>query len=209
MHGIAGLEGDDAAPAQARELGPKFRRSQSQRPEIIVCRSLCAFDAAAHVPGIGLVHRVIRAGMGLAGAVEHRIGFRLAVGLPYVLDVQDGQHDAFGIAQRDLAAARFEGFGEVFADVQRDGHGPEQSAGQLHVMTDAFVVGAIHEATKRGKTAAEQQFQIAKLAGGQVPRGPLARASFQFVDGFRLGDKINKFSTVRGNKVTARSAQTL
>ena len=209
MHGIARLKGDDAAPAQASEFGAKFRRSQSQRAEIIVCRSLCAFEAAADVPGIGLVHGVIRAGMGLAGAIEHGFGFRVAVGLPYVLDVQDGQHDAFGIAQRNFAAARLEGLGEVLADVQRDGHGPEQPAGQLHVLTDAFVVGAIHESAQRGEAAAEQQLEIAKLAGGQVPRGPLARVSFQFVDGFRLGDEINKFSTVWGNKVTARSTQTL
>ena len=32
---------------------------------------------------------------------------------------------------------------------------------------------------------------------------------FQLVDGFRLGDKIDKFSTVRRDQVTARSAQTL
>jgi hypothetical protein len=43
--------------------------------------------------------------MGLAGAVEHRLGFGVAVGLPDILDMQHRQHDAFRIAQRDLAAA--------------------------------------------------------------------------------------------------------
>ena len=44
--------------------------------------------------------------MGFASAVEYRLGFRRAVGLPYILDVEHCQHDAFGIAQRNLAAAR-------------------------------------------------------------------------------------------------------
>ncbi len=55
MHGIAGLEGDDAAPAQAGKFGAQFRRSQTQRAEIVVRRRLQAFERAADIPGIGLV----------------------------------------------------------------------------------------------------------------------------------------------------------
>ena len=53
--------------------------------------------------------------MRLAGAVEDSLRFCFAVRLPDVLDVQDGEHDAFGIAQRDLAAAWFERFSKIFA----------------------------------------------------------------------------------------------
>ena len=38
VHGIAGLEGDDAAPAQASEFGAQFRGSQAQRAEVVVRR---------------------------------------------------------------------------------------------------------------------------------------------------------------------------
>ena len=33
---------------------------------------------------------------------EDGLAFGLAIGLPDVLDVEDGEHDAFGIAQGDL-----------------------------------------------------------------------------------------------------------
>ena len=208
VHGIAGLEGDDAAPSQAGEFGAKFRRSQAQRTEIIVGGRLSALDASAHIPWIRLVDRVIRAGMGFAGAVEYRLGFGLPVGLPDVLDMQHRQHYSFGIAQCDFAAARLQRLGELFADVKRDRHGPQHTAGQLHVVAYAFVVGAIHESAQGRKPAAQQQLKIAELARGQVPRRPLAGVGFQLVDGFRLGDKIDKFSTVGRDQMTTRSAQT-
>src|SRR5438876_11546065 len=108
MHGIAGLEGDDPAPAQTREFGPEFSGSKPQSADVIMRRHLKALDAAADIPRVGLVHYKVRAGMRLAGAVEDRLGFSFAIRLPDVLDVQRGQHDAFGIPQRDLAAAGFE-----------------------------------------------------------------------------------------------------
>ena|SRR5438477_9526434 len=87
MHRVAGLESDDPAPAQARKFSAEFSRSQPQRAKVIVRRHLQALDAAADVPGVGLVHCVIRTGMGLAGAVEDRLRLGLAVGLPDFLDV--------------------------------------------------------------------------------------------------------------------------
>ena len=124
VHGIARLEGDDASPSQAGELGAEFGWSQAQRTEIIVRGSLSALDASAHIPGIRLVDRVIRARMGFAGAVEYRLGLGLPVGLPDVLDMQHCQHYSLGIAQGDFAAARLQRLGELFAHVERDRHGP-------------------------------------------------------------------------------------
>ena len=165
--------------------------SQSQRTEIIVRGRLSALDAAAHIPWIGLVDHVIRARMGFAGAVEYGLGLGLAVGLPDIFHVQHRQHDAFRVAQCDFAAARLQRLGKLFAHVKRDGHRPQHSAGQLHFAAYAFVVGTIHESAQGRKAAAQQQLKIAKLARGQVPRGPLAGVGFQLVDGFRLGDKID------------------
>ena len=51
--------------------------------------------------------------------------------------------------------------GKLLGDVERDRHGPEHAAGQAHVVADALVVGAIHEAAQGRESAAQQQFQIA------------------------------------------------
>ena len=106
VHRVARLEGNHAAPSETSELSPQFRRRMAQRTEIIVRGSLQAFDAPADVPRIRLVHRVVSAGMCLAGAIKHRFGFGSSIGLPDFLYVQHGQHDALGIAQRNFAAAR-------------------------------------------------------------------------------------------------------
>ena len=101
---------------------------------------------------------------------ENGFGFRRAVGLPDVFDVQDGEHDAFGIAQGDFAAAGLELLREFFGDVERDRHRPENAAGQPHVAADAFVVGLVHEAGERREAAAQQQFEVADLARRSGPR---------------------------------------
>src|SRR5579864_813045 len=106
MHRIASLEGNDAAPSQTGELGAQLRWSETESAEIIVRRNLHAFDASTDVPRIGLVHRVVRARMGFAGAVKNRLSLGRAVGLPDFFDVEHGEHDAFEIAQSNLAGAR-------------------------------------------------------------------------------------------------------
>ncbi len=145
MHRVAGLKGHQSPPSQTCELGTQFRRSKPQRAEVVVRRHLQTFQSPTHVPGIGLVHRIIGAGVSRAGAVEYGFGFRGAVGLPNVFYREHRQHHAFGIAQGDLAAAGFQGLGKGFGDVERDGHGPEHAAFQPHVVAYAFVVGPRHE----------------------------------------------------------------
>ncbi len=186
VHRIARLERNHAAPAFAGKFGAKFGGSQTQSAEIIMRRNLHAFDFSADVPRIRLIDGVIGAGMRRAGAGKNRFSFGFAIGLPDVLHVQHGEHHAFGIAQRDLAAARRELLGEFFGDVERDGHGPENAAGQAHVVADAFVIGARHETAQRRKSAGDQQFQIADLAGGKIPRRPFLGMGLQFGDFFRL-----------------------
>ena len=169
MHGIARLEGHDFGPAHAAELGAQVGGSEAQRAEIIMRRSLYLFHLSAHVPGIRFVDGVIGARMRGAGGTENRLGFGFAIRLPHIFNAEHGEHHPFGIAQCDLAAARRQFLGEVFAHIERDRHGPQGAVCQTHVVADALVIGAVHEATQRRETAAHQQFQIAKLARGQVP----------------------------------------
>ena len=166
VHRIAGLEGDNTAPSEASKFGAQFRRSEAQCTEIIMRRCLQTLDATAHVPRVGLVHRVVGAGMGFAGAVEYGLGFGRAVGLPDFFDVQHGEHHAFGVAQRNFAAAGRELLGKFFGDIERDRHRPKHTAGQAHVVANAFVVGFGHKAAQRRESSAHEQFQVANLAGG-------------------------------------------
>ena len=107
--------------------------------------------------------------MDVTRAIEDRLGFGLAVGLPHVFDVQNRQHHAFGIAQRNFAAARLEGLGEVVSDIQGDGHGPQNATGQTHVVAHTLVIRARQEATQWREATAHQQFKIAELTRRQVP----------------------------------------
>ena len=50
MHGIAGLKGDDAAPAQPGKLGAQFRRSQANGSEVIMGSGMNSLHASSHVP---------------------------------------------------------------------------------------------------------------------------------------------------------------
>jgi len=166
VHGISRLKRDHLGPAFAGKLGANFCGSEADGAEIVVRRNLQGFDFAADIPGIRLVHDVIGAGMGGAGAGENRLCFGFAIGLPYIFHMHHGEHHAFGITERDLARARSELLGEVFRHVQGDGHGPKNSAGQSHVFANAVVVGARHEAAERRESAGDQQLQITELAAG-------------------------------------------
>src|SRR5260221_7390499 len=108
-----------------------------------MARELEPFEAASDIPGIAPVHQVSDAGVGHAGAVEDGLAFGLAVRLPDVLDMENRDHHAFGIAQGDLAAAGFERFGEGLRDIEGDRHWPKNTAGELHVAAYALVVGFV------------------------------------------------------------------
>ncbi len=52
VHGVASLKGNDPAPAQPGEFGPKFSRGKPQRAEVVMRGQLQALDAAArHTTG--------------------------------------------------------------------------------------------------------------------------------------------------------------
>ncbi len=129
---------------------------------------LQSFQCATHVPGVRLVDGVVCAGMRLACRPENALGFGLPIRLPDIFDVQHCQHHAFAIAQSDLAAG-LQFFGKLFSHIERDRHRPDHATLQAHVVTDALVIRAIHEAAQRRESAAQQQFDVTNLSRGQVP----------------------------------------
>ena len=205
MHGIAGLECNHAPPAQARKFRAQLRGRQAQGTKIVMGGRLQAFQSATHVPGIRLVDSIVCPGMRLAGSSEYALGFRLPIGLPDIFDVQHRQHHAFAIAQSDLAAARLQFLGELFGHIERDGHRPDHATLQAHVVTDAFVIRTIHEAAQGRESAAQQQFDITNLSRRQVPRRPFFGMRFQIGGARRLGNEVDQFPAMRGDKMARRS----
>src|ERR1700688_4053671 len=118
MHGIAGLERHDGGPSQASEFGAQVRRSQAQRAEIIMRRRLYSFDLSAHIPWVRFVDGVIGAGVRGAGGTKYRLCFSFPIRLPDIFYMKNCEHHAFGIAQRDLAAARCEFLREILAYIE-------------------------------------------------------------------------------------------
>ena len=108
MHRVARLECDHLAPARICELSAQFRGSWPKRLEIVMARELQAFKAPTDVPRIAAVHQVSDAGMRHARGLEDGLAFGLAIGLPYILDMEDRDHHALRVAQGDFGAARFQ-----------------------------------------------------------------------------------------------------
>ena len=100
------------------------------------------------------------------------------IGLPDVFDVQDGDHDAFGVAQGDLGAAGVQGLGEGFRDVERDRHRPKNAAARSHVAADAFVVGLLMKPVSGEKPPLRSISRSQIWRGVEVPRWEVARVGF-------------------------------
>jgi hypothetical protein len=149
MHRIARLEPDDPAPAQADELCAQIRRCEPKGPEIVMRGQLQTFHASTQVPAMSLVHKIIDTGMYCAGASQNSLRFRLAIGLPDILHKQYPEHHALGIPQRNFGAPRFERFRKRLRHIERNRDRPNQAVGQSHLMADALVIIAIHEAAQR------------------------------------------------------------
>src|SRR4029077_2719818 len=99
VHWIARLKRNHAAPSQADKLSSQLGWCKAQRAKIVMRRGLQAFNFSANIPGVGLVHHIICAGVRFARAVEYGLGFSGPVWLPDFFYVQYGEHHAFGVAQ--------------------------------------------------------------------------------------------------------------
>ena len=110
--------------------------------------------------------------------------------------MEDGEHDAFGIAKRQ-GVSRRERFGELLRDVERDRNRPQQAGRKPHRAADAVVVGVRHEAAERRKGAGREHLEIAQLSRRQIPRGPLARCALDDRGAVRIDQQIDERSTVR------------
>ena len=178
MHGITRLKCRHTAPPESGEFDSKFSRGQPEILEIVMRRRLQTFDTPPHIPWVLFVQQMIHAGVNQAGAVKNRLRFGSTIRLPYVLYVEYRKHYSFCIPQSDFAAAWLQRFSEGFGNIERDRHRPENAAGKLHIVADAFVVCLVHKAAQGRETSVQQQFKIADVAGRQVPRREVSRLRF-------------------------------
>ena len=77
MHGVAGLKGNDAAPAGAGKIGPQLGRGLTESLEIIMTRKDKTFETTADIPWVSSSEEVSDARMGFDGAIENGFGFSL------------------------------------------------------------------------------------------------------------------------------------
>jgi hypothetical protein len=165
---VAGLEGDDAAPAELAEIGAEFVRRVAAGLEVVVDGRLDAGHRAAEVDRPRLVVEVVDRRMGeVVGAVDVP-GLAVLVRTPFVGDRQDGEDHAFRVAERDVLPG-LDLVGEGLGDVERDGHGPERAVRHPHVLDHAVVVRLGQEALERMEAAVHQEFEIAHLPLREVP----------------------------------------
>ena len=99
VHGVAGLERHHPRPPQPREGVPQLGRGVPQLLVVVERHRVHALDASPDVRRRGALEEVGGAGVLAVGGAEHRLGLRLAVGAPEVLDMKDGEHHALGVAQ--------------------------------------------------------------------------------------------------------------
>src|SRR5438045_3750049 len=149
MHRIARLKRNHSPPAEAGEFCSQLCWSEPQGLEIIVGARLNAFYPASDIPWMRLIEQIIDAGMGMARALEYRFRLRLFIWLPDFLNMQDGEHNSFWVAQRNCAAPRLQRAGKLFGYIQSDGHRPQHTTGQAHLVTYSFIIRAGHEAAQR------------------------------------------------------------
>src|SRR4029077_2468324 len=104
VHRVTRLKGDDLRPTALAELFAKLGRRIAERFVVVVHRKLQALDAAADVNRLALVYQVIDGRVRGVLGPEYLLGFLLAIRLPDVFRVNDGEHNAFGIAKGDVRA---------------------------------------------------------------------------------------------------------
>ena len=186
VHGVAGLERDDLAPALLAKPPAQFRRRIAQQLEVVVHRRLDAAQLAAHVDRPGAMLQEIDPGVMLVVGAEDAPRLGGLVGLPAVADLHGRDQHALRIAERDVIAILEPG-GELAAHVEVDRDRPDDARGQPHVLQHRVVFAAVEVPVERREGAVQQQLEVAELPRAQVPVGVVARRGL-FLLGGRLGE---------------------
>ena len=149
MHGIAGLEGGDIRPTSLEKHGPRLGGADI---EFGISGGIFAFaqhrDAAGQI-NIALLQNLRHARMFRIGRAIDVLGLEFLVDRIFIANLHNSEYFAgIRVDERDFLFS-MDAVGEVFADGERDGDRPEETARQLHVQTRTAPVIVPHKAVKR------------------------------------------------------------
>ena len=165
---VAGLESNDAPPAELAEALAQLGGGVAKRTVVVMQNRPEPGDPAAHIDRMGAMEEVGNAGMRLVKRAVHGARLLILLGPPHLADLHDGGEQPFGVAKRDGVAA-LEPPRERLAHVERHRDRPDLARWQPHVAQHSLVLGRAHEPLKRGEGAVQQEIEIAELARGKVP----------------------------------------
>jgi hypothetical protein len=197
VHGVSGLESDNLAPAQTTEAAPGLLGGQAEADEIVVGRQLDPLDTTADGDVVGALEEMGDTGvLAVEGAVD-RLCLGLPVELPHVVDREDRQHGALGVAQRQ-GLALLQLLRHLLGDVEGDGERPQGAVGQPHLFAHRLEVGLTEKTGQRREAAIHEQLQITDLAWGEIPRGPLQRGLFELGAALVVDQQVDQSAAVWG-----------
>ena len=166
VQGVAGLEGDDLAPAQRLEVLAELGRGAADLDEVVMRRHADHLEPARGVMARLPAEVGDRGVLGVGRAVGVPGLILLVVGVD-LLDVEERQQVAVDVAQGQRLA-----LGDAVAGRDRQGHGqgPEGAVGQPHLGDDPLVVGLAQERLQGREAADGQQLEVAQppLVEGQA-----------------------------------------
>jgi hypothetical protein len=155
---VPGLEADHAAPAALGErragLGGVERELRELGLGPLEHRHL-----AGEVPVV-LREQAGHARVRVVGRAEAALGLALLVVLVDLLDVEHGEQAPRLVGQGDAIAGRWGRHREA------DGQRPRQAARKAHLVDDALVVLAAHEALERRERTGGEHVEVGSLARG-------------------------------------------
>lgn len=172
VHGVAGLEGDDPAPAELVEVCAQLSGGVPQVDKVVVLQAVDSLELTADVELTSRVEEVVD-GRVLGVAAKDLLGLELLVRAVDILNCEDGQVAVVTeVAQSDAGT----GLDTILVNgllrqVEGYGHAEEGTVDQTVLLDDAIVVLLSHEALQRGKATSDDQLQITKLTLGQQECG--------------------------------------
>ena len=167
---VAGLEADDAAPASLRERLARVSRDRGRAPGTAARagrrRSPCRRGRAGAARRGARLRDAPRRSCGSSCSASRSLSYSKTSSTS---STASGRPSPSASATRSPCGCRFDG--------EADGKSPGEPVREVHVLDDALVVLAAHEALERRERARREHVQVGHLTRGQRRRLERSRSS--------------------------------
>ena len=190
---VARLKGDHIAMAGALQAHADLSWQQAQLTKVVARRQPQHPHPARDIqrtPALHLDHQRVTQ----VARAEDSVGDFVAVPAVDLLHRQDGQEIVRRSPQRNV---RVQVDIRIGLGWQRDWNGKERPACQPHLVHDALMVQAAHEAVQRREAANRQQLQVAHRALGELHAGQPGRVVLQLFDVLIASEQIDEPASIR------------